>query len=154
MKQFKPLPQNLKLAPTLARRLVQVREIRNMTVVDVAAMANFPTKRVEDLEAGLETWLSSADRQKLCRALSIDPIMLKEVEQRPSEVAPLPVSHMLDAATAEKLARDVLDGVENLKCPDCGAPLKTNVIDGFDMDGHPTQFPKAFCSKCPYVLRI
>ena len=154
MKQFKPLPTNLNLAPTLARRLVQVREIRNMTVLDVAELANFPIKRVEDLEAGLETWLSSTDRQRLSKALSIEPALLKEVEQRHSAVAPLPVSHMLDAETAENLARDILDGVENLKCPDCGSPLRTNVIDGFDMDGHPTQFAKAFCTKCPYVLRI
>jgi hypothetical protein len=154
MKQFRQLPSNIKLAPTLARRLVQVREIRNMTVVDVAAHANFPIKRIEDLEAGLETWMSSTDRQKLAKALSIEPGLLKEVEERHKDIAPLPVSHMLDAETAENLARDILDGVENLKCPDCGQPLRTNVIDGFDMDGHPTQFAKAFCTKCPYVLRI
>lgn len=93
-----------------------------MTVLDVAALANFPIKRIEDLEAGLETWLSSADRQRLSKALSIEPALLKEVEQRYNDIAPLPVSHMLDAATAENLARVILDGVENLKCPDCGAP--------------------------------
>ena len=154
MKQFKPIPIDHPLAPTLARRIVQVREFRNMTVLDLALLANFSIKRVEDLESGLETWLSSTDRQRLAKALSVEPTLLKEVEQRHSEIAPLPESHMLDAETAEKLSRDILDGVENLKCPDCGSPLKTNVIDGFDMDGFPTQFAKAFCVKCPYVLRI
>ncbi len=154
MKRFKPIPIDHQLAPTLARRIVQVREIRNMTVLDLATLANFTVKRVEDLESGLETWLSSTDRQRLAKALSIEPALLKDVEQRHSEIAPLPESHMLNAETAERLAQDILDGIGGLKCPDCGSELKTNVIDGFDMDGFPTQFAKAFCVKCPYVLRI
>lgn len=154
MKQFKPIPHDIALAPTLARRIAQVREFRNMTVRDLATTSNFSVKRIEDLEAGLETWLSSADRQRLAKALTLEPRVLQEVEQRYPDIAPLPESHLLDAKTAERLAQDILDGVENLKCPDCGSPLRTNVIDGFDMDGYPTQFPKGFCSKCPYVLRI
>jgi transcriptional regulator with XRE-family HTH domain len=154
MKLFKPIPSNLVLAPTLARRIVQVREFRNMTARDLAELSHFSINRVEELEAGLETWLSSTDRQRLAKALSLEPNLLKEVEVRAKETAPIPESKMLDAVTAERLAQDILDGVENLRCPDCGAPLKTNVIDGLDMDGFPTQFAKAFCVKCPYVLRI
>ncbi len=154
MKQFKPIPTNHPLASTLARRIVQVREFRNMTVLDLATLANFPVKRVEDLESGLETWLSATDRQRLAKALSVEPSVLKEVENRHSEIAPLPQSHMLNAETAERLAQDILDGIGGLKCPDCDSELRTNVIDGFDMDGYPTQFAKAFCTKCPYVLRI
>jgi transcriptional regulator with XRE-family HTH domain len=154
MKQFKPIPSNFVLAPTLARRILQVREFRNMTVVDLASLSNFPIKRIEELESGLETWLSSTERQRLAKALSVEPSLLKEVEQRANETAPIPESKMLDAATAEQLGQDILDGLENLKCPDCGASLTTSVIDGLDMDGHPTQFAKAFCVKCPYVLRI
>lgn len=154
MKQFKPIPSSFVLAPTLARRIAQVREFRNMTVLDLAELSNFSIKRIEELESGLETWLSSTDRQRLAKALSLEPILLKEVEQRAHQFAPIPESHMLDANVAEQLAQQILDGVENLRCPDCGSALKTNVIDGLDMDGHPTQFPKAFCVKCPYVLRI
>ncbi len=154
MKHFKPIPTDQPLAPSLARRIVQVREYRNMTVLDLALLANFSTKRVEDLESGLETWLSATDRQRLAKALSVEPALLKEVEKRHSEIAPLPESHLLNAETAERLAQDILDGIGGLKCPDCGSDLRTNVIDGFDMDGFPTQFPKAFCVKCPYVLRI
>src|SRR5947208_2102618 len=104
MKTFKPIPSDHPLAPTLARRIVQVREFRNMTVLDLALLANFSIKRVEELESGLETWLSSTDRQRLAKALSVEPSVLKEVEQRYSEIAPLPESHMLDAVTAEKLS--------------------------------------------------
>ncbi len=86
MKQFKPIPPNLELAPTLARRIVQVREVRNMTVLDLATKANFSIKRVEDLESGLETWLSSTDRQRLAKALNVEPGVLKEVEQRHNEI--------------------------------------------------------------------
>lgn len=154
MKQFKPIPSTFALAPTLARRIAQVREFRNMTVLDLANQSNFGVKRVEELESGLETWLSDTDRQRLAKALSIEPQLLKDVEVRAVETSLVPQTHMLNAVTAQRLAQDILDGVEDLKCPDCGSPLKTNVIDGFDIEGHPQQFAKAFCIKCPYVLRI
>ena len=148
MRQFKPIPPDLQLAPTLARRVNQLREFRNLTVKDLAKYARFTVQRVEDIEAGLETWLSSTDRQKLASALSVEPRLLIEVESRPS----------LDASSTREsvemhMARSILDGARDLECPQCGGILKCSVQDAFDLDGNPTQFAKAFCLKCPYVLK-
>ena len=148
MKQSRPLPKDLELAPTLARRVLQLREFRNLTVRDLAKLSRFPEVRIEDIESGLEIWLSSTDRQLLAKALSIEPSLLQEVETRP----PLSDSTQQKAAAAY-LGRAILEGVRELECPDCGQTLRCSVQEGFDLDGLPVRFPKAFCSRCPYVLR-
>src|SRR6185369_11111373 len=73
----KPLPSEFKLAPTLATRVFQLREFRSLTVKDLAQLARFTPERISDIEAGLETWLSVTDRQKLAKALIIDPVKLQ-----------------------------------------------------------------------------
>src|SRR5690606_36373062 len=79
----RPLPSNIELAPTLSARVFQIREYRNMTVRDLGKQTRLGPKRIEDIEAGLETWLSSPIRQRLANALSIEPYLLKEVEIKP-----------------------------------------------------------------------
>lgn len=151
MKQFKALPTQLQLAPTLAQRIFQLRELRNMTVRDLAEASRFSINRIEDLESGLETWLSSADRQLLARALVIEPNLLKEVEYRlPASGAD---SAMFDRERCQNLGEAILAGGRDLQCPDCGSNLSCDVQEGMDMDERPFVFAKASCRKCPFVLR-
>ena len=82
MRQVKPFPKGMQFAPTLAQRLSQLREFRNMTVLDLARSSRFSRQRIEDLEAGLESWLSSTDRQLLAKALAVEPKLLQKVEKR------------------------------------------------------------------------
>ncbi len=143
----------MKLAPTLARRVNQLREFRNMTVRDLARGSRFSEKRIEDIESGIETWLSSSDRQLLGKALSVEPFLLQEVESRMNTGHQVRETHMLDQATSQQLAEAILSGARDLECPDCGGTLKCSILQGTDIEGRPMQLAKAFCMKCPFVLR-
>jgi transcriptional regulator with XRE-family HTH domain len=150
VRQYKPLPANLQLAPTLARRVNELRDMRNLTVRDLAHMTRFPLRRIEDIEAGLETWLSATDRQRLSIALGIEPGLLLEVESRSAWDAKASKS----AADADLALTDaILNGARQLNCPQCGSQLNCSVQQALDFEGNPTRFAKAFCSKCPYVLK-
>ncbi len=138
------------LAPTLARRLVELRERKNLTVKDLALESRFTKQRIEDLESGLETWLSSTDRQLLARALAVDPIIIQEVEARP-RLEPTNDPERYNAILAD-LTDSILKGVKELDCPQCGNTLRCRVQVGIDMDGLEVHFAKAFCQKCPFVL--
>jgi len=151
MKQLGPLPRGIELAPTLAQRVYQLRDVRNFTVKDLAKAARFPARRIEEIESGMETWLSATDRQLLAKALNIEPGLLQEVESRPRDE--MPKSHMLDQNTGAMLRDAILNGARDLRCPDCGNALKCSVQEGRDLQEETIRFAKAFCVKCPYVLR-
>ncbi len=152
-KQFKSLPRDFRtrLEPTLARRIFQLREFRNMTVGELAQTCRFQVSRIEDLEAGLETWLSASDRQLLAKALNIEPVYLQEVEARAS-TNKVKDSAAYNKQIADQIANAILDGGRELECPDCGSTLSCSVQQGFDINGNRVTFAKAFCIKCPFIL--
>lgn len=148
MKQSSPIPAKMILAPTLAQRVGQLRDFRNMTVRDLGKLSRLGIVRIEEIEAGMESWLSSTDRQLLAKALSVEPRLLLEVEARPN----------LDESTAQKLEREsqaaaILEGARDLECLECGGTLKCSIQEGYDIGGQPIAFAKAFCMSCPFVLR-
>jgi hypothetical protein len=110
-------------------------------------------QRLEDIEAGLETWLSASDRQLLAKALSIEPSLLQDVETRSIAGHQVRDTHMLNKATNEQLSNAILNGARELECPDCGSTLRCRIQEGTDIEGRPIQMGKAFCVKCPFVLR-
>lgn len=148
MKQSRPLPAKMTLAPTLAQRVGQLRDFRNMTVRDLGKLSRLGIIRIEEIEAGMESWLSSTDRQLLAKALSVEPSLLLEVEARPK----------LDESEAlrlerESLAEAILEGARDLECLECGGTLKCSIQEGYDIEGKPVAFAKAFCVSCPFVLK-
>jgi transcriptional regulator with XRE-family HTH domain len=147
MRQLRPIPASLELAPTLARRVLQLREFRNLTLLEVAKSARFSPRRMEEIESGLETWLSATDRQLLAKALYVEPDVLKEVESRSYSEEPITASAM------EELGDLILHGQRDLECPMCGNDLRCSVQEGFDLEGNPIRLPKAFCHKCPFILK-
>lgn len=146
-KQFRPLPPNYRLDTSLARRVQQLREFRHLTIEDIADMTRFPVKRVEEIEAGFETWFSATERQLLAKALGVEPILIQEVEAKP------PAKQGLTISQNTKITQAILFGQRDLECPDCGSTLRCSVVDALDIDGQPTRFAKAFCNKCPFILR-
>ena len=119
-----------------------------MTVKDLAQSARMEFQRIEDIESGIETWLSITDRQLLSRALAVEPHILQEVEVR--DVVP---SADRVTATQQDIALRILGGERELQCPNCGGALKCSIQQALDMEGLPLHFPKAFCVKCPWVLK-
>jgi transcriptional regulator with XRE-family HTH domain len=146
-----PLSSAVKLAETLAQRVAQLREFRNMTVRDLAKASRFGLRRIEDIESGLETWFSATERQLLARALSVEPALLQEVERRPNRSS---VNDMeVAAAVLQDLSKAILNGARDLECPLCSSTLKCSIQEGIDMEERPISFAKAFCTKCPFILR-
>ncbi len=151
MKQVGPLPKTITLANSLAQRVHQLREIRNMTIRDLAKTTKFGIKRIEEIEAGLETWFSSTDRQLLAKALSVEPSLIEEVENRYNKeldinYRPIPENVRTDLAEA------ILAGSERLRCPVCGENLRCNIQSGLDINERPIQLARANCIRCPFVL--
>jgi transcriptional regulator with XRE-family HTH domain len=139
----------IKLAPTLAQRVRQLREFRNMTVRDLGKATKFGIPRIEDIESGIETWLSTTERQILAKALVVDPITIQEVETK--------ANNEVEAEFLQRVSNDISDsilhGARDLECPGCGGTLKCSVQQGIDLENRPIYFAKAFCVKCPFILR-
>jgi hypothetical protein len=111
-------------------------------------MSKFPEKRIEEIESGFETWFSSVDRQRLAKALGVEPYILKEVETRTSLT-----DELKEQLQMRELNDKILAGENGLSCPHCNHTLNTSVQNGLDIEGLPIQFAKAFCTKCPFVLK-
>lgn len=148
-KEVRPLQLICELADSLAQRVFQLREMRNLTVKSLAKLARFPVSRIEDIESGVETWLSASDRQLLAKALNIEPMLLQEVEAKRLDIVDL----MDLTKIHEDLSERILAGERDLTCPNCGSTMKSSIQQGLDLDGKPFDFAKAFCIKCPFVLR-
>jgi len=152
MKRSGPIPKTIQLADTLAARVYQLRELRNMTVRDLARSTKFGIRRIEDIQSGLETWLSSTDRQILAKALIVEPALIEEVEVR-STVSKESRLAGLPNPVIEDLHEAIVQGANQLTCPLCGSKLNCSIQNGFDMDGFPIKLAKAHCTKCPFILR-
>ena len=148
----RPLPTELPLASNLAARLNQIREFRNMSKEELARASRLPSQRIDDIEAGLETWLSASERQIIAKALFIDPLILKEAEFRPDSK-----SHPSFAAMSEEINKEleasILRGSRDLSCPQCGNILRCSVQERLDINSQKVYFAKAFCAKCPFTLK-
>ncbi|MCW5822030.1 MAG: helix-turn-helix domain-containing protein [Cyanobacteria bacterium TGS_CYA1] len=145
---FGPIPKSLSLAPTLAGRLQQIREYRDISREDLSQAVRFTTQRIDDLESGLETWLSATDRQVLAKALGVEPKILQEVEHKPN----LPQNAGRRKEVIEDMVTAIFNGANELECPDCGNIAQCSLRTGFDLNDKEIFFPKAFCLKCPFVL--
>ncbi len=142
--------QNQELAETLAKRVVQLREGRNMTVLDLARATRFSVNRIDEIESGIELALSVPDRSVLARALGVLPAVLREVELDYDVLQSRPQKPKVDL---EELAERVLAGEVNLECPKCGQILRTAIETALDFEGRPTEFARAYCPVCPFAIR-
>ncbi len=135
----------------LSARVAQLRQLRNLTLAELSDRTNFPVSRLEDIETGLETWLSATDRQMLARALAVDPPVLQEVEVKPRlEPTDDPVRYK---AILDDITTSILTGARELSCPQCGNTMRCRIQEGLDIDEQPIYFAKAFCQKCPFTLK-
>lgn len=139
---------------TLSRRVSQLREKRNLTMLDLARNSKLPLKRIEAIESGQEIWLSVTDRTKLSRALGVPASVLQEVEVCPSEMdefEQMQKQEMLDSL--DELADRILAGEVNIACPKCSATMKTAIENALDFEGNPVRYARAYCPVCPFSLR-
>jgi transcriptional regulator with XRE-family HTH domain len=139
------------LGTTLAQRISSLRDYRNLTVKDLARFSRFAIDRIEDLEAGLETWLSATDRQRLAKALNIEASLLQEVEMR-AVLSSTKESSTYTVDRIREIAHAIINGARDLECPECGGNLKCSIQQGLDLENNKILLARAFCSKCPFIL--
>jgi len=143
--------QDHKLPPTLASRVSFLRNARRIHIEELCTQAMVSFKFIEDVEAGIETWLPTSVRQRLARVLKVDPIILEEVEVKKDFGDPLPKDPPLELV--ERIKEEILSGNENLTCPKCNKPLKVWIQNGFDLNDFPIQTPKGHCTVCVFQIR-
>lgn len=141
------------LAETLALRVSRLREARNLTVRDLARLCHFTIRRIEEIEGGIEVWLSITDRSILARALGVQSETLREVEASPDDLKKDRATTAAEQADLDRIADRVLAGEKNIACPRCGAILITAVENALDFEGQPTKFARAYCPVCPFAIR-
>lgn len=122
-----------------------------MSVERLAEKAILPRQVIDDIEAGLETFLAPAIRQKLARALLVRISVLKEVEIQPDLEAIAPT--MAYGETAEDLLEAMVEEPDRTYfCPLCGEKLQLRMFDRRDIQNNPMIALKINCSRCLFRL--
>ncbi len=141
------LPQKIKLPETLALRVQHLRHLLNMTPNGLAKKAQVPLTLVEDLEAGLVSFLSPAVRQKIARALRCPSDVLREVEKtpdKPFKASPIAKKQMLEAIIRSPYG--------TYTCPECEGELRIQYFERRDLEDNPITAIKVNCLKCLFRL--
>ncbi len=136
------------LPDTLAQRVQYVRENLGLTQGKLAEVANMPVSQIQDIEAGIELFLSPAVRQKLARALKLQPRLLKGVEKEPARPKP-----PLSQEAKDRYIEEILHHPnETYYCPECQNPLITRLFQRQDLEENRLLEVKATCSKCLFKI--
>ena len=139
------------LPKTLASRVSFLRNARRIHIAELSLQAKVPLQLLEDIEAGIETWLPTSIRQRISIVLKVDPKILEEVEVKNKKIEGLykePPGELI-----ERICEEILEGISNIKCPTCGSEMKTWLQDGFDLNDAPIKTPKGYCKSCIFQIR-
>lgn len=143
------------LPETLAKRVQFLRKQRDITPYQLAAQTALPAQMIEDIEAGLELFLSPAIRQRLARALRVKAEILKEVETQPEKESTLSELKRQQQIKQKSLylVSQIQTGItENLRCPECDSDMVVQIYPREDLEGNQFNVIKAHCSSCLFRL--
>lgn len=134
---------------TLAQLISSVRENKGLSQKGLAIRAYVDLSVIEGIESGQELFLATSIRQKISKALNLDPKIIKSLEKQvkfsDEEISPDYI---------EELKLKILEGNLNGNiCPVCKSELICRVITMYDLEDNPVKRPKARCSKCPFQIR-
>ena len=138
-----------KLPNTLASRISFLRNARKIHIAELAHEARVKVKLLEDIEAGIETWLPTSVRQRIARVLKVDPNILEEVEVKNiNDENKEPPKEL-----TERIQEEILLGKTNINCPHCQSPLRVWIQEGFDLNGNPVKTAKGHCTVCVFQIK-
>ena len=139
------------LPKTLASRISFLRNERRLHIAELSYQARVSVKMLEDIEAGIETWLPVTVRQRIARVLKVDPNILEEVEIKntTSENSYKEPPREL----IERIQSDILSGEKNIRCPLCQNELRVWIQQGLDLNEEQIKTPKAHCTVCIFQLK-
>lgn len=140
------------LPKTLASRVSFLRNERRIHMAELSVQAKVSISLLEDIEAGIETWLPTSVRQRISRVLKVDPKILEEVEVKnpgTNEVYRNPPGELI-----ERICEEILEGANDIRCPLCASEMKVWIQDGFDLNGKSIKTPKGYCKSCVFQIRV
>lgn len=117
-----------------------------MSASGLAKRAGVEQEVIDDIESGKELFLSVTVRQKLARALKIQPAEIKHYEKVLNEV-------IVTSEQIEDIKDLILNGEEDLYCPICGSKLVTRIAKMYDLEDNLVLHPKAHCSQCVFQVK-
>ncbi len=134
---------------SLSEFIRETREKAGLSVIGLSKKSAIPIETIEDIEAGKDLFLPATIRQKLAKALKLNPVDIKQYERI-----------MLDSydIVSEKYINDVKKAIlsgetENLRCPMCSSKLNTKIVRLIDLENNIALHPKAQCSKCSFQIK-
>ncbi len=141
--------KEVKKYPTLAQFVSETREKAGFSQSGLAKRCNLAIEDIQNIESGIELFLSSTVRQKLAKGLkaTLSEIKLYEKQQD---------FHFSDKRDVEDLKALILENENNkgfvLLCPVCGSKLITRIAKLYDLEDNLMLHPKARCTKCPFQI--
>jgi transcriptional regulator with XRE-family HTH domain len=132
---------------SLAQLISTQREMRGLSQIGLAKKSSLSIALIENIESGQELFLSAPVRQKLARALKLEPNLIKSLEKRE-----LDFDNTVEYV--ENIKERILTGeLEGLKCPICKSELICRIAELYDLEDRLIKHPKARCSKCPFQIK-
>lgn len=148
MKKHKKVSSEIKVE-TLAQLIQQLRELRGITRQRLADLAQIPVNQLEDIESGIELFLSPATRQKLARILKTAPATIQALEKQPV----LSSVNNLSTEGRERYAEEILHFPDRPHaCPVCGEVMTVRLFHRRDLEDNPILEVKAHCKNCLFIL--
>lgn len=133
---------------TLARFISSLREKHYLSQKNLAESANVDIATIENVESGQDLFLSTSIRQKIAKALKIDPVKIKVYEKQPRN------PHEVSLDQIEEIKLKILEGnLQGNICPVCESKLICRVAEMYDLEDKLVKHPKARCSKCPFQIK-
>ncbi|MBR1753479.1 hypothetical protein IJ732_01465 [bacterium] len=131
---------------SLAQFVVQRREKLGLSTSGLAKKSNLDLEVVQRIENGEELFLATTVRQNLAKGLKCSLLEIKTLEKTFE-------NKIADDLTIEMLKDAILKRTPDLKCPLCGAPLRTRIAKMYDLEDNLMLHPKAVCTKCVFQIK-
>ncbi len=131
---------------SLAEFISEKREKAGMSVTGLAKRSGIDIQVIEDIESGKELFLSVTIRQKLARALKLQPAEIKHYEKNVEDIS-------VNPETIDNLKELILQGETDLYCPLCGSKLVVRIAKMYDLEDNLVFHPKAHCSQCIFQIK-
>jgi hypothetical protein len=163
MMTIQPPPQTQK---TLAVLVQEARVAKNLTTPQLAEKARLPLSFVEQLEEGQVIFLSQYQRGLLARALGLEPLAIKQLEQWsheafstwevPELASQQPTTgHLLFSNGKSLPLREMQRHPEGFwPCPHCGAAVRclTSLLE--DHEGFLVLKSRVTCTACLFQCAV
>lgn len=134
---------------TLAEFVFETREKMGLSQIGLAKKCNLNFDEIQNIESGIELFLSSTIRQKLAKGLKVSLSEIKQYEKRED-------FHFGTGKDIEELKQLILENEGNKGfaplCPVCGSKLNIRIAKLYDLEDNLMLHPKAVCSKCPFHI--